>query len=306
MAFRHRWSFSFGTITKRNAHGASAGNLMSMTSKTRLSARDVTIGYGGAPVLTDVTLDIESGEIVILVGPNGCGKSTLLKTIARVLKPQSGHVLLDGNDIRHMNTRKVARRLALLPQGPVAPEGLLVHELVALGRFPYQTALRQWSRADADAVAEAMVETNTSDYADTPVAQLSGGQRQRCWIAMVLAQGTDLILLDEPTTFLDLKVQIDLMSLLLRLARTGGRTLLIVLHELNVAAAFADRLVVMREGRIFRSGPPSEILSEGLLKQAFDLDAQIIADPSTGRPVCIPIVPDISDTGRPMELRKSA
>lgn len=253
----------------------------------RLTAARLTVGYGGTNVLSGVDFTVPNGAMTVLVGPNGCGKSTLLKTLARILTPSEGEVRLDGEPIRSIATRDVARRLALLPQGPVAPEGLTVRELVAQGRYPHQSFLRQWSAADTRAVDQALVLTALHDLADRPVQSLSGGQRQRAWIAMVLAQETDLILLDEPTTFLDLKVQVDVMSCLSAIAR-AGKTLVVVLHELNIAAAFADHLVMMRAGRIMAQGVPGEVMTPDTLRAVFDLDARIIPDPGTGRPVCIP------------------
>lgn len=211
--------------------------------------------------------------------------------MARILPPQEGAVRLDGRAIHERPSRDVARRLAILPQGPVAPEGLTVRELVAQGRFPHQTLLRQFSREDARAVEAAMRAADVADFADRPVAQLSGGQRQRCWIAMVLAQETEIILLDEPTTFLDLKVQVDLLSLLRRIAHEEGRTLVVVLHELNLAASFADLLVMMKEGRIVSEGPVAETFTARTLEEVFGLDATVLTDPASGRPVCAPRVP---------------
>ncbi len=255
--------------------------------QTRLVARGLSVGYGGAPILQNIDFTVPSGAMTVLVGPNGCGKSTLLKTLARILTPTRGEVRLDGQPIRAIPTRDVARRLALLPQGPVAPEGLTVRELVAQGRYPHQSFMRQWSAADVRAVEHALDLTALQALAERPVQSLSGGQRQRAWIAMVLAQETDLILLDEPTTFLDLKVQVDVMSCLAGIAR-AGRTLVVVLHELNIAAAFADHLVMMRAGRIVAEGAPGEVMTPDTLRAVFDLDARVIADPGTGRPVCIP------------------
>lgn len=254
----------------------------------RLVARGLRVGYGDRLVLDGVDFEAAPGELTVLVGANGCGKSTLLKTLARVLRPQAGEVLLDGRPLHAMPTREVARKLALLPQGPVAPEGLTVRELVAQGRFPHQSLLRQWSRDDAAAVERAMAAADVSAFADRPVDALSGGQRQRCWIAMVLAQGTEHLLLDEPTTFLDLKVQVDLMALLARIAREERRTVVLVLHEMNVAAAFADRVVMMKEGRIAAAGVPEEVVTSENLRHVFGLEADVVAAPRTGRPVCIP------------------
>ena len=254
----------------------------------RLEGIELRAGYGGADILKGVDLAIPDGKVTILVGPNGSGKSTLLKTLARILTPSGGHVMLDGGDIHRINTRAVAAKLGLLPQGPIAPEGLSVRELVGQGRFPHQTLLRQWSRADEDAVNNAMQVAGVSDFAERSVDTLSGGQRQRCWIAMVLAQQTELILLDEPTTFLDLKVQVDLMELLTGLAHDNGNTLVVVLHELSLAAAYADHLVMMRDGAIVYEGAPKDVFTAERLKQVFELDANVLTDPVTGRLVCVP------------------
>jgi iron complex transport system ATP-binding protein len=255
---------------------------------SRLETLDVKAGYANTNVLNGVNLTIPDGQVTILIGPNGCGKSTLLKSLARILKPTGGHVLLDGKDIHSLNTTSVAARLGLLPQGPVAPEGLTVRELVAQGRFPHQSLLRQWTRIDEDAVNGAMAIAGITDFADRPVDTLSGGQRQRCWVAMVLAQETELILLDEPTTFLDLKVQVDLMDLLTGLAHERGRTLVIVLHELSLAAAYADYLVMMKEGRIVCAGQSDAIFTAELLHDVFGLRASVLRDPASGRLVCVP------------------
>lgn len=253
-----------------------------------LSARDLCVGYGETPVIRDINLQVRAGAITALVGPNGCGKSTLLKAFARILPPKSGEVFLDGAAIRSYPTRQVAKRLALLPQGPVAPEGLTVTELVAQGRFPHQSLFRQWSPDDRAAVERAIQLTDLQALAGRPVHSLSGGQRQRCWLAMILAQDTPLLLLDEPTTFLDLKVQVDLMALLSRIVAQEGRTLLLVLHELNLAAAFADRIVMMRDGQIVAEGAAHEVMHPETLNAVFDLYSDVIPDPLTGRPVCLP------------------
>lgn len=255
---------------------------------SRLETLDVEAGYAGTTILNGINLTIPDGQVTILIGPNGCGKSTLLKSLARILKPTGGHVLLDGKDIHSLNTKSVAARLGLLPQGPVAPEGLTVRELVAQGRFPHQSLLRQWTRTDEDAVNGAMAIAGITDFADRPVDTLSGGQRQRCWVAMVLAQETELILLDEPTTFLDLKVQVDLMDLLMGLAHERGRTLVIVLHELSLAAAYADYLVMMKGGRIVCAGQPDAIFTAERLHDVFGLRASVLRDPASGRLVCVP------------------
>ncbi|NDV01223.1 ABC transporter ATP-binding protein [Pseudoroseicyclus tamaricis] len=257
---------------------------------SRLAAEDVSSGYGGKVIVRDVTLTVPDAALTVLIGPNGCGKSTLLKTMARVLPASAGQVLLDGRPVHDTPTRNVAKRMALLPQGPTAPEGLRVRELVAQGRFPHQSLMRQWSREDARAVEAAMEAADVAQFAGRPVSELSGGQRQRCWVAMVLAQETDIILLDEPTTFLDLKVQVELMKLLRRIAHEDGRTLVVVLHELNVAAAFADLLVMMKDGRLVSQGPVETAFTAEALAEVFGLEASVVADPVSGRPVCVPIV----------------
>lgn len=255
----------------------------------RLRGEALCAGYNGRQVLADVDFTVQDGSVTVLLGPNGSGKSTLLKTLARTLAPDAGKVILDGTDIHRQSTRTVAQRLGILPQSPSAPDGLTVRELVGLGRFPYQSLMRQWSRHDEAAVEEAMAVADVAAFADRPVDALSGGQRQRCWIAMVLAQETELLLLDEPTTFLDLKVQVDLLELLVSLAHQQGRTLLVVLHDLNLAAAYADRLVMMKAGRILHDGTPEAVFTADNLKQVFDLNAQVIREPLAGRPVCVPV-----------------
>jgi iron complex transport system ATP-binding protein len=223
------------------------------------------------------------------VAPNGCGKSTLLRALGRLLKPSGGQVLLDGKRIDRIPTREVAKVLGLLPQAPTAPEGLTVGDLVARGRHPHQAWYRQWSADDEDAVAQALEWTGISDLAERPVDELSGGQRQRAWISMALAQGTDLLLLDEPTTFLDLVGQVDVLELVRRLHSEAGRTVVMVLHDLNLAARYADRLVAMREGRIVAAGEPAEVITEPLLAEVFGLAARVIPDPVAGTPLVVPI-----------------
>jgi iron complex transport system ATP-binding protein len=253
-----------------------------------LTSHQLTAGYG-KPIVHNVDIRLEPGQLTILVGANGCGKSTLLKALARTLVPQQGQVLLYGRDIQHQPSKQVAQQLGLLPQSPIAPENLTVRELVALGRFPYQSF---WSNQDQDKskIAEAMVMANVMALSNVLVDQLSGGQRQRCWIAMALAQDTNVLLLDEPTTYLDLKVQVELMQLLQRLSRDKNCAMAIVMHELNLAAAFADKLVMMKEGRIIQQGQPQDIFTEENLAEVFQLDAQVIIDSHANKPFCIPRV----------------
>jgi iron complex transport system ATP-binding protein len=252
-----------------------------------LSVNQLTVGYG-TPIVKNVSIEFPTGKFTALVGPNGCGKSTLLKCMARVLAPSSGRVCLNERSVHNMPSRQAAQRLALLPQSPNAPEGLTVRELVAQGRYPHQRLWQQWSRDDELAVKEAMHKTDTESLADRPVNSLSGGQRQRCWIAMVLAQSTPVILLDEPTTFLDLRVQFDLLNLLRTLAHKHGRTLVVVLHELNLASAYADHLVMMSAGKLHAQGSPEQIFTQKHLKEVFNLDAHILRDPLSHRLMCVP------------------
>lgn len=266
----------------------------------RLKGKGLNVAYSDKLILQNVDFQVEDGRVTILLGPNGSGKSTLLKTLARTIEPSEGQVVLDGHSIHQQSTRSVAQRLGMLPQSSATPEGLTVRELVSLGRFPYQSLWKQWSKRDEAAVTEAMDTADVTELADRSVDSLSGGQRQRCWIAMVLAQETDLILLDEPTTFLDLKVQVDLLELLVNLAHQKGRTLLIVLHDLNLAATYADTVVMLRAGKIEHAGSPEQVFTAANLKQVFELDSHIIFDPRSGRPVCIPTTGRTVHTTEPL------
>jgi iron complex transport system ATP-binding protein len=254
----------------------------------QLQAQSVTVGYGDEPVVRDLTLEVPDGKVTTIVGPNGCGKSTLLRTMARLLKPSDGRVLLDGQPLASIGTREIARRMALLPQSPVAPDGLLVRDLVGRGRHPHQRWFSQWSPADEEIVDAALAMTDTGDLRDRPLDQLSGGQRQRVWIAMTLAQDTGLLLLDEPTTFLDLAHQVEVLDLVTRLNRERGRTVVMVLHDLNLAARYSDVILVMRGGAVVAQGHPSEVLTPGLLGDVFGLDASVLPDPRTGLPIVVP------------------
>ncbi|MBO3678961.1 ABC transporter ATP-binding protein [Streptomyces sp. NEAU-YJ-81] len=254
----------------------------------RLAARGVSVGYGGRAVIEDLDVTIPPGVITTIIGPNGCGKSTLLRTLTRLLKPAKGAVVLDGEDIAGLRTRDVAKKLGLLPQAPVAPEGLTVADLVAKGRHPHQSWLRQWSSDDAGVVERALAMTGVSELADRPVDSLSGGQRQRVWISMTLAQGTDLLLLDEPTTYLDLAHAIDVLDLVDDL-HESGRTVVMVLHDLNLATRYSDNLIVMRSGSILAQGHPRDVITAELLDEAFGLRAMVIDDPVGDRPLIVPI-----------------
>lgn len=253
-----------------------------------LAAENITFGYAERVVGTDLSLVVPPGSLTVIVGPNACGKSTLLRALSRLLRPSVGNVVLDGEDIHGRSTKEVARRLGLLPQSAIAPDGITVLDLVGRGRFPYQSLFRQWSSEDEDAVQAALDATNTRELADRPVDELSGGQRQRVWMAMVLAQQTPLMLLDEPTTFLDIAHQIELMELLRRLNREGRHTIVAVLHDLNHAARYATHLVAMRDGEILARGVPSEILTAERVEQVFDLPCQVIDDPVSGTPLIVP------------------
>jgi iron complex transport system ATP-binding protein len=257
-------------------------------NQVRLGASDLSLGYGTTPIVEALTVEIAAGAVTAIVGPNACGKSTLLRGLARLLSPSAGQVILDGTDIAKLRTKDVARRLGLLPQSSIAPEGITVADLVTRGRFPHQTMLRQFSRADQQAVADAMAATGVTSIAGRPVDELSGGQRQRVWVAMVLAQETPLILLDEPTTFLDIAHQIELLDLFSELNIEQGRTIVTVLHDLNHACRFADEVIAMKAGSIVAKGKPADIVTAELVEEVYGLRCQIIDDPETGTPLVIP------------------
>ncbi|GAA3341875.1 ABC transporter ATP-binding protein [Amorphoplanes nipponensis] len=253
-----------------------------------LAARDITIGYDRKTISEHLDLVVPEGRITAIIGPNACGKSTLLRALSRLLKPSAGEVLLDGRDIHTRPAREVARRLGLLPQSSVAPDGITAAELVARGRFPHQRLIRQWSAEDEAAVVAAMAATGVTELSGELVDTLSGGQRQRVWVAMVLAQQTPIVLLDEPTTFLDIAHQIELLELCVRLNREQGTTMLAVLHDLNQAARYADHLVVMKAGAIVAQGDPRAVLTAELVADVFGLGCRIIDDPETHTPLVIP------------------
>jgi len=254
-----------------------------------LRAHNLVLGYTGDPVVEDLELSIPSGCVTVVVGPNACGKSTLVRAIARLLRPRRGAVLLDGAAVHELPTRALARRMGLLPQAPSAPEGLTVEDLVARGRFPHQGLFNYWSTEDEAAVAEALGDTWLEDLRERPVDQLSGGQRQRAWIAMALAQQTEILLLDEPTTSLDIAHRLEVLELLRRLNRERGRTIVMVLHDLNEAARHADHLVALRDGQLVAEGAPQHVVTQDLVKRVFGIDSRIIADPFTGTPLVIPV-----------------
>lgn len=253
-----------------------------------LAADQLTVSYGTQAVVTTLSLSIARSEITALVGPNGSGKSTVLKAMARLLNPSAGTVYLDGRLITSMPTQAVARELAILPQGPGAPAGITVAELVEQGRYPHAGPFRMLRRQDHTAIREAMELTDTARYADRPLDNLSGGERQRAWIALALAQATPILLLDEPTTFLDIGHQLEVLELVKRLNRERHMTIVLVLHDLNQAARYSDRMVALHQGRIVADGAPTTVLTTELLAQVFGVQAQIITDPITGAPVCLP------------------
>jgi iron complex transport system ATP-binding protein len=257
-------------------------------SNSRLRTEKLTVGYDDNIIITDLTVDIPDGRVTAIVGPNACGKSTLLRGLARLLKPSGGAVILDGSDISTMHTKEVARRLGLLPQTSIAPEGITVADLVSRGRFPHQKVMRQWSPADADAVAEAMRATAVEGLSGRLVDELSGGQRQRVWVAMVLAQQTPLVLLDEPTTYLDIAHQVELLDLFAKLNREQDRTVVAVLHDLNHACRYADHIIAMKSGEIVTQGNPNDVITEELVGAVYGLKCQIIDDPQTGTPLVVP------------------
>lgn len=253
-----------------------------------LVLENLTAGYQKKIIVDDITLTIPPEKMTVLVGANGCGKSTLLSTIARLLQPMGGAVRLDGHVIHDQPTKAVSRRLGILPQSPLLPEGLTVFELVSRGRFPWQNFMHQWTDADELAVEEALRLTGTQDYAHLPVESLSGGQRQRCWIAMALAQQTPYILLDEPTTFLDLRYQVEILELLHDLTRHHGRTVVVVLHDLNFAVNYGDTLVFLREGKVQGVLNEDDVCTPALIKAVFDVDVQMSINPMTGKPFFMP------------------
>ncbi|PWC14362.1 iron ABC transporter ATP-binding protein [Brenneria roseae subsp. americana] len=255
---------------------------------TSIATRALTLCYQRQIIIKDLAIALPRGKVSVLIGSNGCGKSTLLKSFARLLKPQQGAVILNGMDIWHKPTATVARELAILPQMPSAPEGITVRQLVSLGRYPYQNWLQQWSSEDEAMVNRALRQTGVEELADRPVDALSGGQRQRAWIAMTLAQDTEIVLLDEPTTFLDLAHQVEVLELLRELNQRENKTVIMVLHDLNLACRYADHLVAVHNRTVVAQGEPQAILTEELVKRVFDLNCRIIEDPFFATPLCIP------------------
>ncbi len=253
-----------------------------------ISTEGLSLGYGETMIIDELNVSIPKGEITVFIGSNGCGKSTLLRSLARLMKPMGGSVLLEGHSIAKLPTKEVAKQLAILPQGPEAPEGLTVHQLVKQGRYPYQNWLKQWSKQDEEAVNRALKSTKMEDLADRTVDSLSGGQRQRAWIAMTLAQETDIILLDEPTTYLDMTHQIEILDLLFDLNEKEQHTIVMVLHDLNLACRYAHHLVAIKDKSIYAEGRPETVINCDLVKNVFDMNCQVTTDPLFGTPLCIP------------------
>jgi iron complex transport system ATP-binding protein len=259
-----------------------------MRETSRLRADDITIGYDRRVISEGLSVDVPDGSFTVIVGPNACGKSTLLRGLARLLRPAHGRVLLDGRSVTTYGGKELAREVGLLPQTSLAPDGITVVDLVARGRYPHQKLIRQWSLDDERAVAEALEATSTTDLSHRQVDELSGGQRQRVWVAMALAQETPILLLDEPTTFLDIAHQIELLELF-RTLHFRGRTLVAVLHDLNHAARYATHMIAMKDGRVVAEGTPRELVTEALVEDVFGLRCRVIEDPVAGCPLVIPL-----------------
>lgn len=255
----------------------------------RLEIENLTLGYGDREVVHDLDLVIAPGEVTAIVGPNACGKSTLLRSMTRLLPPRTGRVLLDGKEVHATPAKQLARRMGLLPQSPIAPEGITVGELVGRGRHPHQRVLARWSEADDRAVTAALRATDTVDLMGRTVDELSGGQRQRVWIAMALAQETEVLLLDEPTTFLDISHQVEVLDLLTDLNRNAGTTIVMVLHDLNLAARYADHLIALHDGRLHSAGRPDEVLVPELVRDVFGMRSTVIQDPVSAKPLMLPM-----------------
>ncbi|WBQ04872.1 ABC transporter ATP-binding protein [Kribbella sp. CA-293567] len=253
-----------------------------------LRTENLTLAYGGTPVVSELSVEIPAGRITVIVGANACGKSTLLRGLARLLTPKGGAVYLDDADLAQLSGGALAARLGMLPQQPVAPDGITVSDLVGRGRHPHQRWFRQWSKEDERVVAAALQATGTEDLANRSLDELSGGQRQRVWIALALAQDAETMLLDEPTTFLDLAHQLEILDLVHDLNRDRGKTIVLVLHDLNLAARYAHHLIALKHGKVVASGNPAEVVTAAVVEEVFGLSCEVIADPLTGTPLVLP------------------
>ncbi|WP_027086403.1 ABC transporter ATP-binding protein [Cohnella panacarvi] len=271
---------------------------------SRLRTTELSLAYGSRQIVKQLSVEVPDGKITALVGANGSGKSTILKSMARILNPVQGGVYLDGKLIHRQPTKEVAKQLAILPQNPTSPEGLTVRELVSFGRYPHQRGFGNMNAEDNRMIEWALHATGMTEFRDRSVDQLSGGQRQRAWIAMALAQGTDVLLLDEPTTFLDMAHQIEVMTLLEKLNREQQRTIIMVVHDLNHAARFAQHLIALKQGVVLYEGNPQEVMTSRMLRDVFGIDADVIPDPRTGAPLCLPygLAEDAAKPGAPAAL----
>ncbi len=254
---------------------------------SEINIENIDVSYSNKKIIEDLCVRIPSGGITTIIGPNGCGKSTLLKALGRILRVDKGTVYLDCKDIHRLSTNEVARKMAILPQSPSAPEGMTVEELISYGRFPYQRGLGKLTKEDAEIIKWAIEATNLHGFNKKPVESLSGGERQRAWIAMALAQQTDIILLDEPTTYLDMSYQLEVLELLEELNREHGATIVMVLHDINLAARFANYLIALKAGRIIKTGTANEVISKDVLQTVFNIDADIVIDKANNRPICL-------------------
>ncbi|HAT1181581.1 ABC transporter ATP-binding protein [Corynebacterium striatum] len=260
-----------------------------MHKPAQLTAKDISLGYGERDIITGLSVDIAPGKVTSIVGPNGCGKSTLLRSLSRLLRPTGGEIFLDGKAISEIPTKQLAASLGLLPQSPIAPDGIVVTDLVGRGRTPHQGLLGRWSQEDYDIVQESMEMTGVAELAERSIDELSGGQRQRVWIAMALAQRTDILLLDEPTTYLDIKHQLEVLDLLVELNETHGTTIAMVIHDLNLAARYSDELIAVSNGNVYAQGSPQDVMTQQTVKDVFGVDSVIVEDPVSGLPAVMPI-----------------